>query len=136
MIKNIVKDPLRLAVKSIKADENDLSVAYDLRDTLQAHIHECVGMAANMIGVNKNIIAISVGPSIMIMFNPVITKKKDAYMASEGCLSLSGVKETTRYKEIEVSYQDMGFNHKTQKFNGYIAEIIQHECDHLQGIII
>lgn len=136
MIVDIVKDPMRLSLKSVPAGPNDLFAAFDLRDTLAAHAHECVGMAANMIGVNKNIIAVSIGPAIMIMLNPVITAMKDSYQTTEGCLSLTGQRKTIRYREIEVSYQDLGFHKKKQKFTGWTAQIIQHECDHLQGIII
>jgi len=103
---------------------------------LKAHTDGCVGMAANMIGVKKNIIAVSMGPVDVVMFNPVIMRKSKPYEAEEGCLSLDGVRNTTRYQEIDVVYQDMDFKKHRQSFSGFIAEIIQHECDHLEGILI
>ena len=113
-----------------------LQVALDLLDTLKAHEEECVGMAANMIGVRKNIIAVNIGFANLAMFNPVILKKSGAFETEEGCLSLSGVRKTTRYQDIEVEYQDLDFVKKRQKFTGWTAQIIQHECDHLNGILI
>ncbi|MDO4621297.1 MAG: peptide deformylase, partial [Lachnospiraceae bacterium] len=100
------------------------------------HKHECVGMAANMIGIKKNIIIVDTGLMPLVMFNPVITKKSGKYETEEGCLSLVGVRPCTRYKEITVEYQDMNFKKHTQVFKNWTAQIIQHECDHLQGIII
>ena len=117
-------------------EKEDKSVAVDLLDTLKAHTERCVGMAANMIGVRKNIIAVSIGPVNMAMFNPVIVHRKKPYDTEEGCLSLTGTRKTTRYQEIEVVYQDMEFKKHKQVFTGFVAEIIQHECDHLEGIII
>ncbi len=136
MIKPIMKDVFFLHQKSEPATETDKQVGQDLLDTLLAHKHECVGMAANMIGVRKNVIVVDMGFMPMVMFNPVITKKSGRFETEEGCLSLIGVRSCTRYKEIEVEYQDMNFKHHTQQFSGWTAQIIQHECDHLQGIII
>ena len=114
----------------------DKQVGQDLLDTLQAHANECVGMAANMIGVKKNIIVVNVGFMNVVMFNPVITKKTKPFETEEGCLSLTSVRKTTRYEEITVEYQDMNFVKHTQSFTGWTAQIIQHETDHLYGIII
>ena len=105
-------------------------------DTLEANRDRCVGMAANMIGVNKAAIIVSVGPFDVVMLNPVIQEKNDAFETEEGCLSLEGLRPTVRYKEITVEYDTTSFEHKTEKFTGWVAQIIQHECDHLKGIII
>ena len=113
-----------------------MKVALDLLDTLNSNDAGCVGLAANMIGVNKRIIAVNMGIVNMIMFNPVIVKKSGVYKTEEGCLSLTGVRETTRYQEIEVEYQDMQFKKQRQSYSGWIAQIIQHEVDHCEGIII
>ena len=129
MVKPIMRDIAFLKQKSLPATLADRQAALDLLDTLKAHEAECVGMAANMIGVRKNIIAVA-------MFNPVIVKKTDAFETEEGCLSLIGARKTTRYEEIEVEYEDMNFKKQHQKFSGWTAQIIQHECDHLDGIII
>ncbi len=136
MVKSIVKDTFFLSQKSEPATEADRQVGLDLLDTLRAHQSECVGMAANMIGVRKNIIILNAGMVPMLMFNPVITKKSEPYETEEGCLSLVGVRPTTRYRKIEVKYQDMKFQHHTREFSGWTAQIIQHEIDHLKGIII
>ena len=136
MIKPICKDILFLGQKSEPATIADKQVGQDLLDTLQAHTHECVGMAANMIGVKKNIIVVNMGFLNMVMFNPVIKKKAKPFETEEGCLSLTGVRKTTRYEEITVEYQDMNFKKHTQSFTGWTAQIIQHEVDHLSGIII
>lgn len=136
MIKPIVKDVMFLGQKSQRATEADKQIIADLQDTLKAHRDGCVGMAANMIGYKKNVIIVSMGFVDMIMINPVITKKSGAFQTEEGCLSLAGVRPTTRYKEIEVEYQDVNFTKQKQKFSGYVAQIIQHEVDHLEGIII
>lgn len=134
MIKPIMRDIFFLNQKSEPATENDKQVAIDLLDTLKANEAGCVGMAANMIGVKKQIIAVNMGIVNVAMFNPKIVRKSGKYETEEGCLSLDGVRPCTRYKEIEVEYQDMNF--KKQKYSGWIAQIIQHECDHLEGIII
>ena len=136
MVKPIMHDPLFLAGKSEAATAEDLTVARDLLDTLLAHQQHCVGLVANMIGVRKRVIALFNGPAPMAMMNPVITKKSGAYEAEEGCLSLSGVRKTTRYERIEVSYQDMQMKQQRRSFTGYTAQIIQHEVDHCDGILI
>lgn len=136
MVKPIVKDVLFLAQKSEPATEADQQVIQDLLDTLQANKAHCVGMAANMIGVKKRIIVVSMGFANMAMINPVITKKNKPYETQESCLSLTGVRKTTRYENIEVEYLDRNFKKQKQKYSGWIAQIIQHECDHLEGVII
>ena len=136
MVKKIIHDPMFLRQKSVDATEADKQVVTDLLDTLRANLDRCVGMAANMIGVRKNIIAVNMGFMNVAMFNPVIVKKSGAFETEEGCLSLTGVRKTTRYEEIEVEYEDMNFKKQHQKFSGWTAQIIQHECDHLEGIII
>ncbi len=136
MIKQVVKDVIFLGQRSDEATKADLSVADDLRDTLAANREHCVGMAANMIGVRKRIIIANMGMGDIVMFNPVITKKDSPYESEESCLSLIGTRKTTRYKNIEVEYTDQQWNKRKQKYSGFIAQIIQHECDHLEGIII
>lgn len=136
MVKPICKDIFFLGQKSEAAIEADKQIGTDLLDTLKANREHCVGMAANMIGVKKNIIVVNVGFMDMLMYNPVIISKKRPYETEEGCLSLVGVKKTTRYEEIEVEYQDMNFKKQRGKFTGWTAQIIQHECDHLEGIVI
>lgn len=136
MIKPVCKDVFFLSKKAEPASQADVQVAMDLLDTLKANEAGCVGMAANMIGVNKSIIAVNMGFVNVAMFNPVIVKKSGPYETEEGCLSLIGVRKTKRYQEIELEYYDMGWKKQRQKYTGWIAQIIQHECDHLQGIII
>ena len=136
MVQQIMHDPLYLAQKSAPATKADLQVGKDLQDTLKAHREGCVGMAANMIGVNKRIIAVNMGFANIAMLNPVIVSKKEPYEAEEGCLSLKGVRKTTRYQEIEVEYEDIHFKKQHQKYKGWVAQIIQHEVDHCEGIII
>lgn len=136
MIKPICRDIFILNQKAEPATKDDMQVVRDLLDTLKANENGCVGMAANMIGVRKRIIAINMGFMNVAMMNPVIVKKSGAYEAEEGCLSLIGVRKTTRYREIEVEYQDINWNKQRSKYSGFIAQIIQHECDHLEGIII
>lgn len=136
MIRPIMHDPIFLAQKSVPADANDLSVAQDLLDTLKAHQHECVGMAANMIGVRKNIIAFDNGGSHMVMLNPEIVKKAQRYETEEGCLSLPGIRPTVRWKSIKVKYQNEKMQTRFQTFTGWTAQIIQHELDHCVGILI
>ena len=136
MVKPIVKDILFLGQKSVPATQLDMNVVNDLRDTLAANRERCVGMAANMIGYKKNMIIVSAGPVDMIMINPVICSKIGRYETEEGCLSLEGKRKTTRYKKIEVEFQDASFAKKRMKFNGYIAQIVLHEMDHLEGRII
>ena len=136
MIRPVMKDVVFLNQKSEPATVADKQVVQDLLDTLKANEAGCVGMAANMIGVKKRIIAVSMGFANVAMINPVIIKKSGAYETEEGCLSLIGVRKTTRYKDIEVEFQDMNFNKQCQKFSGWIAQIIQHEIDHCDGIVI
>ena len=136
MIKNLVHDPIFLAGKSEAVTKEDLQVAQDLLDTLIANKDGCVGMAANMIGVRKNIIAVHMGFMNVLMYNPKIIKKSGAYETEEGCLSLAGVRKCMRYQEIEVQYQDVNFKQQRQTYSGWIAQIIQHEIDHCRGILI
>ena len=136
MVKPIMQDPIFLARKSERAEEEDVSLAQDLLDTLEAHQQECVGMAANMIGVSKCVIAFEDGGKYTAMLNPEILAKSDPYEAEEGCLSLPGKRKTTRYAKIKVSYQNMKMQQKMRTFTGFTAQIIQHEMDHLQGILI
>lgn len=136
MVKPIMKDVFFLSQKSEPATKADMQVVQDLLDTLKANESACVGMAANMIGVRKRIIVVNMGFVNIPMINPVITKKSGAYETEESCLSLTGVRKTTRYEEIEVEFFDAGWKKQTQKYSGWIAQIIQHECDHLEGIII
>ncbi len=136
MIREICRDVLFLSQKSEPATKDDMQVVQDILDTLKANEAGCVGMAANMIGVKKRIIAVNMGFLNVAMLNPVITKKTGAYETEEGCLSLTGIRKTTRYQEIEVEYFDVNWKKQRGKFTGWTAQIIQHECDHLEGIII
>lgn len=136
MIKKVIHDPLFLSQKSSDATEADKQVIIDLLDTLKANLDHCVGMAANMIGVKKNIIVVAAGPFQFAMINPVITKKSGEYKTEEGCLSLDGVRPCTRYQDIEVDYLDQNFKKQHSKFSGWTAQIIQHEVDHCNGVVI
>ena len=136
MVKKICKDVFFLGQKAELATEADKQVGQDLMDTLKANKAHCVGMAANMIGVKKAIIVVSAGPFDILMYNPVIVSKAKPFETEEGCLSLEGVRKTTRYEEIEVEYQDASFKKQKSKFTGWTAQIIQHEVDHLHGILI
>ena len=136
MIKEVVKDVEFLKEKSEPATKEDLQVVNDLIDTLRANLDGCVGMAANMIGVKKRILVFTIGDAIIPMINPVITKKEMPYKTEESCLSLIGFRETIRYEKIEVEYFDIDFKKHKQVFNGFTAQIIQHEVDHFEGIII
>ena len=136
MIRPIVHDPFFLVQKSEPATAIDKEVITDLLDTLRAHLDGCVGMAANMIGVKKRIIVICRGNRQMVMVNPEITAKFEEYETEEGCLSLSGVRKTKRFRKITVKYQDQDFRAKTGTYDGYTAQIIQHEIDHCDGILI
>ncbi len=136
MIKPIVKDVLFLGEKSTMATKDDIQVVNDLIDTLRANLDGCVGMAANMIGVKKNIIVFAMGEMIVPMINPVIIKKENSYMTEESCLSLEGFRQTKRYETIEVEYFDKNFKKQRNTFHGFVAQIIQHEVDHCNGIII
>ncbi|CUO69238.1 peptide deformylase [Clostridium sp. NSJ-49] len=136
MIRPIMKDVLFLSQKSEPATKNDIAVVDDLIDTLRVNLEYCVGMAANMIGVKKRILVFSIGNIIVPMINPVILKKEKAYETEESCLSLTGFRKTKRYETIEVEYFDRDFKKHKQIFNGFTAQIIQHEIDHFEGIII
>ena len=136
MIKPIMRDMMFLSQPSIPATSDDRQVVTDLLDTLNAHLDGCVGMAANMIGVQKRIIVVRMGPVSVAMVNPEIVAKSGAYDTEEGCLSLLGVRKCTRYREIEIRYQDATFLPRRQKYSGWIAQIIQHEIDHCNGVII
>lgn len=136
MVRPIMRDVLFLGQKSEKATKEDTQVIKDLLDTLQANAEHCVGMAANMIGVKKRIIVVNMGFLNVAMVNPVIVKKEKPYETEEGCLSLTGVRKTTRYDEIEVEYLDQSFRKQRQRYTGWTAQIIQHEVDHCDGIII
>ena len=136
MVKPIVRDMFFLGQKSEAATAADSQVAIDLKDTLEAHRAGCVGMAANMIGYKKRTIIVSMGMVDIVMNNPVIISKAGEYETEEGCLSLEGTRKTTRYKDIEVEYEDTSFKKQKQKFTGFPAQIVQHEMDHLEGIII
>ena len=136
MIKQVIRDIFFLSQKSTPATKDDLPIAQDLQDTLTANRDRCVGMAANMIGVNKRIIIVNNGSFNIVMFNPVIIQKSGPYVTEEGCLSLSGVRRATRYERITLDYRDISWKHQRLDYTGWIAQIIQHECDHLEGIII
>ena len=136
MVREIMKDEAFLANPSEEATIADLELARDLLETLIAHKDGCVGMAANMIGVSKRIIAFENGDEYMIMFNPVIEKKSQPYTAEEGCLSLVGRRSTKRWKNIKVKYYNEAFQLRYKSFSGWTAQIIQHEIDHCDGIII
>ena len=136
MIREICKDETFLAQKAAPATAADLGVAQDLMETLIAHKDGCVGMAANMIGVNIRIIAFENDGEYMVMFNPVIVKQSGAYETDEGCLSLIGTRKTKRHKVIKVQWQNEKFQTRLKTFTGWTAEIIQHEIDHCEGILI
>ena len=136
MIRPVIRDVMFLARKSGPADRGDTVTAQDLADTLQANRDRCAGMAANMIGVTRRIIAVNAGLACIIMFNPVIRQHDMPYDTMEGCLSLDGMRPARRYKNIEVEYYDAQWQRRRQKFSGYAAQVIQHEIDHLNGIII
>lgn len=136
MIKPINHDQSFLSKPVVPATANDREIITDLIDTITAHQKECVGMAANMIGINKSIIVVQMGLLPVIMVNPQITKKSDPSTVEEGCLSLAGTRSTTRYRQITVTYLDQQFQPHTQQFSDWIAQIIQHEVDHCNGILI
>lgn len=136
MIKTIVRDIFFLGQKAERAVKADIDVGRDLLDTLQANRDRCVGMAANMIGVRKAVIVVHMGAADVVMFNPIVLKKEGPYEAEEGCLSLDGVRKTTRYEYIEVEFYDMSWKKRRQKLCGLPAQICQHELDHLEGILI
>lgn len=136
MIKPICKDIFFLSKKAKKASKADIQVGYDLLDTLKAHKESCIGMAANMIGVDKSVIVVSMGFMDIVMFNPKIISKSGQYRAQEGCLSLSGTRDCIRHQRVKVEYYDFDFKKHIEEYSGIIAETIEHEIDHLSGIII
>ena len=136
MIRPVVRDPVFLAQKSAPATTEDLQAARDLLDTLEAHKDGCVGMAANMIGVSRCVIAFDNEGAYMVMFNPEIVKSSGPYTAEEGCLSLDGLRKAKRYRSIKVQYQNEQFQTRLKTFTGWTAQIIQHEIDHCNGILI
>lgn len=137
MVREILTGEELFSAKAEEAKRGDTKTAKDLLDTLKANSDRCVGMAANMIGVNKRIAAISAGKSYLVLINPVITAHSaESYTAEEGCLSLSGKRKTERYEWIRVRYYDMAFKLREQRFTGFTAQIIQHELDHFEGKII
>ncbi len=136
MIQPIMKDPIFLGGKSEPATQADLQIAQDLLDTLAAHREGCVGMAANMIGIRKRIIVFDNEGTDMVMFNPLILKKEGLYDTEEGCLSLPGIRPTKRWNKIKVQYQNAAFQTRIKTFSGWTAQIIQHEIDHCDGILI
>ena len=136
MIKNIIRDPIFLAQKSAPPTMSDLPVAQDLRDTLNAHRDGCVGMAANMIGVAKRVIIFDDNGSATVMFNPEIVKCSGAYETEEGCLSLTGTRKAKRFRSIKVQFQNERFETRLKTYTGFTAQIIQHEIDHCNGVLI
>ena len=136
MICEICKDEFFLRLPSREATAEDMDIARNLLDTLEAHSDGCVGMAANMIGVSKRIIAFDCEGTYMVMFNPVILKKEGAYQTEEGCLSLSGSRRTERFQSVKVQWQNEKFQTRVKTFTGWTAQIIQHEIDHCDGILI
>lgn len=136
VVREIMKDTVFLAQKSVPATRDDLDLAQDLLDTLVANRAGCVGMAANMIGVAKRIIAFEDNGKYTVMFNPEIIRKAEPFEAEEGCLSLSGVRKTKRYRSIKVQYQNGEFQTRYKTYTGWTAQIIQHEVDHCDGILI
>jgi len=136
VVKPICRDVMFLKRKSLPATEKDKKIIEDLIDTLKHHSNECVGMAANMIGENKRIIIAHLGFFDEIMVNPVIVEKDEPYETKESCLSLVGFREVTRYNRIKVEYLNKEFEQKVIDLQGFSAQIVQHECDHLEGIIV
>lgn len=137
MERKIVTDQFILSKKSVEASQEDISIGKDLLDTIKVHKNHCVGMAANMIGENKRIIVVLDENRYLLMYNPMIIKAfGKAYETEEGCLSLSGMRKTKRYEKIKVKYYDEQFKIKIKTYSGYVAQIIQHEIDHCEGILI
>ena len=136
MEREICRDPLLLGRHAVPATPEDADLARDLMDTLKANRERCVGMAANMIGVNKAVIVFDDNGKATLMYNPEILRRDGPYEAEEGCLSLPGVRKTTRYRSIKVQYQNEQFQVRIKTFRDFTAQIIQHECDHLEGILI
>lgn len=133
---NIIHNQLTLSLKSAPTTSTDLTIAQDLRDTLLANKDKAAGLAANMIGQNKRIIALFIGPLPIVMLNPVITSSSGEYLTQEGCLSLTGQRSTKRFKNITVQYQNENLETHKQEFSDFTAEVIQHEIDHCNGILI
>ena len=136
MVRQIIRDTFFLSQKSESASAADRDAVRDLIDTVRANADRCAGMAANMIGIRKRIIAFNAGPLTVALINPEIIRREQPYEAEEGCLSLSGVRKTTRYQTIEVRYLDTSFKPRKQVYTGWIAQVIQHEIDHCNGILI
>lgn len=136
MIRPIMKNEFFLRQPSVPATEADLPVAQDLLETLAAHRHECVGMAANMIGVLKRVIAFDDAGTLTAMLNPEIVSHAGAYETDEGCLSLVGTRPTTRYRTVKVRFQDLGLKERVKSYSGFTAQIVQHEIDHCDGVLI
>lgn len=136
MVREIMRDTAFLAQKAENAVPEDKHIAEDLLDTLKFHKDGCVGMAANMIGENKRIIAVDDGGKYIVMYNPEIIKKADVFETVEGCLSLTGTRKTKRYKTVKIKYLNEDFQQRIKNFTGFTAQIIQHEIDHCEGIII
>ena len=136
MVKPIVKDVIFLSQKSLRADESDAQTVTDLLDTIKEHDEECIGMAANMIGVNKSIIVFKSQGKYHVMINPQIIKCSGEYTVKEGCLSLTGVRPAKRYRSIKVEYFNENMQSRVKTYNGFEAQVIQHEIDHCKGIII
>lgn len=136
MIREIVKDPMRLCHKAVVAGQTDLPLGWDLLETLNHHRETCVGLAANMIGVNKRVIVILMGDLPVVMFNPQVLSKAGPYETEEGCLSLTGLRKTLRYEEVTVTFRDLAWAQQTLTLTGFAAQICQHELDHLEGILI
>lgn len=136
MIQPIMKDIFFLQQRSVPATQADIQVGQDLQDTLVANSHACVGMAANMIGVKKRIIIVNLSFTNLVMYNPTLISKSNPYQTEEGCLSLEGTRSTTRYRDIEVSFFDASWKKQSLKLTDFQAQIVQHELDHLEGILI
>lgn len=136
MIREINRDTFSLQQPSSPATKADLAIGQDLQDTLRANRDRCVGMAANMIGVHKRIIIVNMGVFDLVMYNPVLLKKAKPYQTQEGCLSLIGERAVTRYEEITVSFKDGNWQEQTLELTGFTAQIVQHELDHLEGVLI
>lgn len=136
MIQPIMKDIFFLQQQSVPATQADIQIGQDLQDTLVANSHACVGMAANMIGVKKRIIIVNLGFTNLVMYNPTLISKSSPYQTEEGCLSLEGTRSTTRYRDIEVSFFDASWKKQSLKLTDFQAQIVQHELDHLEGILI
>ena len=136
MVREIVHDPVFLQQKSMAATAEDLPAAADLMDTLRANLGQCVGMAANMIGIPKRIIAVARGPMVIVMLNPRILSASGEYESEEGCLSLEGVRKARRYRTIRVKWQDLRMREHVDTLDGFTARIVQHEIDHCDGKLI